>query len=80
VTSEIQFNSTSVDDLADALSRAATGITESIARLESQLQAVAWTGSAELAYQDAQSQWTAVMTEMSSLLKLAEKAVAGAST
>ena len=80
MTTEIQFNSTFVNDLADALLRAANGIAESIATLESQLHGVAWTGSAEIAYQHAQSQWTIVMTEMSSLLKLAEKAAAGAST
>jgi len=80
VTGEIQFDSSAVDDLADALARAATGITEAIATLESKLEDVAWTGEAEIAYTSAQTQWTDVMTEMSSLLKLAEKAASGAST
>jgi uncharacterized protein YukE len=80
VTGEIQFDSASVEDLGDALGRASSGIGEAITTLESKLEGVAWTGEAELAYTSAQAQWTAVMTEVNSLLKLAERAAAAAST
>jgi uncharacterized protein YukE len=79
VTGEIQFDSASIDDLGDALGRASSGIGDAITTLESKLEGVAWTGEAELAYTSAQAQWTAVMTEMNSLLKLAKRAAAAAS-
>ena len=80
MTGEIQFDSSAVDDLADTLARAATGITGTIVTLESKLAGVTWTGEAESAYTSAQSQWTEVMTEMSSLLKMAKRAATSASS
>jgi uncharacterized protein YukE len=80
LTGEIQFDSASVEDLGDALARASSGISEAITTLESKLEGVAWAGEAESAYTSAQAQWTALMTEMNSLLKLAEKAAGAAST
>jgi uncharacterized protein YukE len=80
VTGRILFDSTSVDDLGDVLGLASSRISEAITTLESKLEAIVWTGDAESAYTSAQSQWTAVMTEMNSLLKLAGKASAAAST
>ena len=80
MSGEIQFDSASVEDWGDALARASSGISEAITTLESKFAGVAWAGEAELACTSAQSQWTAVMTEMNSLLKLAEKAASAAST
>jgi len=47
VTGEIQFDSTLVENLGDALARLSSGISETITVLESKLEGVAWAGEAE---------------------------------